>query len=206
MKYWVVLGLLAGTLEITAFASEAKPKPETFDFSFSGGTPAALVAALERATGTKPNVLVPPRLAQTRLPKMELRDVSVESVFMALSLLTSDEGRLRWTSLKNNVWVLQSAPQALRTQVFYVGDLLQKFKIDDLNTAILTAWKLDGNDVQPELKYHQETQLLLARADAHQLSLVNELLTELRRALPPALPRLPSRYTAPAPTAPNPNN
>ncbi len=205
MKYWVVLGLLAGTLEITAFASEAKPKSETFDFSFSGGTPAALVAALERATGTKPNVLVPPRLAQTRLPKMELHNVTVNNVFVALNLLTSDEAPIRWLP-SDNVWVLQSKPQSLRTQVFYVGDLLQKFKIDDLNTAILTAWKLDGNDVQPELKYHQETQLLLARADAHQLSLVNELLTELRRALPPALPRLPSRYTAPAPAAPNPNN
>ena len=191
MKPYLLLGILAGALGTAAYASDAKPKAETFDLSFAGGTPAELVEAISRASGAKPNVLVSPRLAKTVLPKMELHSVTVNSVFVALNLLTAVEGSARWTASENNVWVLQSRSVDRRTQIYYVGDLLQKFKIEDLNTAIAIAWKMDGNEAQAELKYHQDTQLLLARADERQLRLVTELLTELRRAVTPA-PTAPS--------------
>ena len=90
---------------------------------------------------------------------------------------------LQWFPV-DNVWILQSGSDRRSSQVFYVGHLLSKFKVEDITTAIQTTWKLAGKDSKTELKYHQDTQLLIALANKPQLETVTEVLRELQREFP----------------------
>ena len=84
-----------------------------------------------------------------------------------------------------NLWVLARVPDTRKTQAFYVGHLLKKFKIDDITTAVQTTWQLGGKDAKSELKYHQDTQLLIALGNTEQLSTAAEVLAQLKLAIEP---------------------
>jgi len=86
---------------------------------------------------------------------------------------------------KPNVWVLARAPDPRKTQAFYVGHLLKKFKVGDITTAVQTTWQLGGKDAKTELKYHQDTQLLIALGNPEQLSTAAEVLAQLKLAIEP---------------------
>ena len=184
-----MLALVVG-LSALAHAADAEPKVAgsgLFDLSFAGGPPQKLVSEMERAGGLKLNVLIPPELADARMPPMELRSVSVVDVLDSLNRLSRDS--IQWiptgVSAGGKVWVLARAPDTRKTQAFYVGHLLKKFKIDDITTAVQTSWQLGGKDAKSELKYHQDTQLLIALGNTEQLSTAAEVLAQLRLAIEP---------------------
>ena len=178
-----MLGLALSLLLATAQGAEVGAKGETFDLTFHGGPPAKLVEAIEKASGQKLNVLLPPNLSASVIPRMELRSVSVTTVFSSLNRVLVPDESLQWFPV-DNVWILQSGSDRRSSQVFYVGHLLSKFKVEDITTAIQTTWKLAGKDSKTELKYHQDTQLLIALANKPQLETVVEVLRELQRAFP----------------------
>jgi hypothetical protein len=190
MKRMIQATMLALMLGFSALAhaadAEAKAAdPFLFDLSFAGGTPQKLVSEMERASGLTLNILIPPELADARMPPMELRSVWVMDVFESLDLLSRDS--MRWIRIgrKPNFWVLARAPDTRKTQAFYVGHLLNKFKIDDITTAIQTTWQLGGKDAKSELKYHQDTQLLIALGSPEQLGTAAEVLAQLKLAIEP---------------------
>ena len=187
-----MLALMVGWSAL-AHAADAEVKVEgsrLFDLSFAGGTPQKLVSEMERASGSKLNVLIPPELADARILPMELRSVNAQDVFDSLGLVSRDT--MRWIRTGGsgggnpNLWVLARQPDNRKTQSFYVGHLLKKFKIDDITTAVKTTWQLGGKDARTELKYHQDTQLLIALGSVDQLSTAAEVLGQLRLAIEPA--------------------
>jgi len=182
----IILALMLVQLSASVHAADAEAKREDgrvpFNLSFAGGTPQNLVSEMEKAGGSKLNVLIPAEVADIKIPPMELRSVSVQGVFEALNLLTSDS--MRWFA-NGNVWVLTRRPDSRKTQAFYVGHLLKKFKIDDVTTAVQTTWRLGGKDAKAELKYHQDTQLLIALGHPEQLSTAAEVLAQLKLAIEP---------------------
>jgi hypothetical protein len=187
-----MLALMVGWSAL-AHAADAEDKAASsgpFDLSFAGGTPQKLVSEMERAGGLKLNVLVPSELTDARIPPMELRSVNVQDVFDSLDLLSRDS--MRWIRTggsgggKPNLWVLARVPDTRKTQAFYVGHLLNKFKIDDITTAVQTTWQLGGKDAKSELKYHQDTQLLIALGSPAQLSTAAEVLAQLKLAIEPS--------------------
>jgi len=186
-----MLALMVG-LSALAHAADAEAKPAgsgLFDLSFAGGTPQKLVSEMEKASGLKLNVLIPPELADVRMQPMELRSVYVEDVLDSLNRLSPDS--VRWIRSavsaggKSQVWVLARAPDNRKTQAFYVGHLLNKFKIGDITTAVQTTWQLGGKDARTELKYHQDTQLLIALGSPEQLITAAEVLAQLKLAIEP---------------------
>jgi len=189
-----MLGLAVSFLFVAAQAAEVVADPfgakaETFDLTFPGGSPAKLVEAIEKASGQKLNVLLPTNLSSSVIPRMELRSVNATIVFNSLNVVLTQDENVRWLPV-NNVWILQSGSDRRSSQVFYVGHLLSKFKVEDITTAIQTTWKLAGKDSKAELKYHQDTQLLIALANKPQLETVSEVLRELQRAFPDKEPHL----------------
>ncbi len=75
-------------------------------------------------------------------------------------------------------------PKPKQSQFFDVSGLLgEKLSIDDITTAIRTAWgaaATEGDEPPMEaLKFHQETQLLIATGSPEQLEAVNNLLALL---------------------------
>jgi len=194
MKRMIQATMLALMVGLSAMAQGADAESQAagsglFDLSFGGGTPQKLVSEMERASGSKLNVLIPPELADTRILPMELRSVNVQDVLDSLNRLSP--GSMLWMRTavsaggKSTVWVLARQADNRKTQVFYVGHLLKKFKIDDITTAVKTTWQLGGKDAKTELKYHQDTQLLITLGSPEQLSTAAEVLAQLKLALEP---------------------
>lgn len=184
-------------LGLPGWAADPEPTVEPmfgrhqFELSFKGGSPRQLVEALTVASGSKPNVLVPPELADVQIPAFELRSVDVRGVFDSLNLLWRNS--MMWVrsssggggSPNAGVWVLSRGQDSRQAKAFYVGHLLRKFKIDDVTTAVRSTWELGGRASTAELKYHQDTQLLLALGAVDQLNSMSEVLAQLRLALEP---------------------
>ena len=55
-----------------------------FDLDFPGGTPEQLVRAIEKASGTPVNAIIPPAHAKVKLPPLKLKGVTVPKLFEAL--------------------------------------------------------------------------------------------------------------------------
>ena len=160
-------------------------RPPLFDLNFRGGTPDELAAAIGAASGKKPNLLLSPGAEKVTLPGLQLRSVTTAQVFNALNLIIRTERDVVFTSTASSevggetIWTMLYATRPGKAcKVFYVGDLLQKYKIEDVTTAIQSVWKMQG--AEGELKFHQDTQLLIACA-AHppQLNIISEILAEL---------------------------
>jgi len=85
-------------------------------------------------------------MAAARFPAVDLRSVTVETVFNALSRISDRYETGLWGNV-NNVWILQPAPDNWKTKVFYVGHLLGQLRIDDLTTAIRSTWQLADEEL-----------------------------------------------------------
>jgi hypothetical protein len=194
----MALALILGSLPLSLPAADTNETAKKFDMSFPGGPPAALVRALEKASDTQVNAIIAPGVAELALPKMELRSVDVKAVFDAANILLRPQAAGQWVAVGNSsVWILLSAQSpSSRTQVHYVGQLLNKFKIDDITTAIQTAWQMGDKKVNAELKYHQDTQLLIALGTSGQLETMEAVIKQLTVAL--AAPASPPAELKPA--------
>ena len=174
-------------VELNAQPVEQRP---WFNLDFKGGTPQELVAAMRVAfekTMVEPpaiNIVVPDNLTNREVPSIQLRKVDAGTVFEMLNGIWRSEG-LQWVRAGENVWVLHGVPDRRKTRAFYVGDLLKKFKINDVTTAVMTTWEFGGAGKawKPDLKYHQETNMLIALAEKEQLDTVTEVLAQLRMAV-----------------------
>lgn len=60
------------------------PALTKFNLDFPGGTPKALVAAIEKAMGKPLNVIIPDEFADTKLPALKMSNVDVPQLFNAL--------------------------------------------------------------------------------------------------------------------------
>jgi hypothetical protein len=174
----------------------AAPAPSaelpTFTIDFPGGTPGDLVEQMAKATGSRPNMIIPAYVADVQIPKFKLQNVTVSQVFDAMNMVADDKGslNLRWISEgakgdNNRNWTLAKAPGKPKVetcQVTFIGNLLDSFQLDDINAAIRTAWEMLGKSSTPSLKFHKETRLLIAKGSEEELKLVFDVLKSLDQA------------------------
>src|SRR6266536_6596664 len=64
--------------------SDPEASATRFDLDFPGGTPAQLVAAIEKASSIRVNVVIPTEHAAVQLPSLKMKSVTVQQLFMAL--------------------------------------------------------------------------------------------------------------------------
>jgi hypothetical protein len=173
------------TVAVGGPASEAA----VYNLDFPGGSPEELIEQMTKASGTRPNVIIPSFGAEVQLPKFKLQNVNSGQVFSALNLVSDDRG-LRWIGEgpqdgAHRVWTLIKAtpkPKAETCQVVFIGHLLTAFQLDDINAAIRTAWEMSGKTSGPSLKFHKETKLLIAKGTEDELKLAMEVLKALEQA------------------------
>jgi hypothetical protein len=163
----------------------------TFNLDFPGGTPGALIEQLAKASGSRPNVIIPEYVADLQLPRFKLQNVNIPQVFDALNMVSDEKGSiyLRWMSEgpkgdSNAVWTLAKAPvKKFETcQVTFIGNLLDAFQLEDINAAIRTSWDMLGKSSSPSLKFHRETKLLIAKGNEEELKLMVDVLRSLEQA------------------------
>jgi len=158
-----------------------------FDISFPGGTLEEFIEAVGKAVAAhvrnapKPNLILPADARSVRMPKLELRSVDMKTLIAATTMLLQPE-HMWQPAGGNSTWVLITRADVRKTQAYYVGHLLKKFKVADITTALETVWQM-GSNAKTELKYHEDTQMLIVRADRSQIEMAENVLTQLRDSL-----------------------
>ena len=112
-----------------------------------------------------------------------------------------------------SVWVFSSKRAVpppdqvmVKTRFYQLQRYLEQNSIEDITTAIQTAWKMmaanksaPNKNATTELKFHKETGLLIAVGDVAQVQVIDDVLTALRPDLAVYL------KSGEAPRKPNPN-
>jgi hypothetical protein len=62
-----------------------------------------------------------------------------------------------------------------------------------VTTAVQAGWKMLGEKETPQLNFHEETKLLIAVGEPTKLELIDSVLAELGKALPPGAMRVPDK-------------
>lgn len=186
-----------------ALVPTGQPKPALteFDLDFPGGTPAQLVAAIEKALSRPLNAIIQPEDGGRRLPPLKMSRVTVPKLFQALT--SASTNRTQWLtpniSIQTSMGFLTSGgpENASETSVwtFFVQEsrppvecrfylltpyLTKNLTVDDVTTAIQTAWKLRGDSPVPVINFHKETQLLIAVGEGWRLDTIDAVLKALK--------------------------
>jgi hypothetical protein len=74
------------------------------------------------------------------------------------------------------------APVVTKTSRFYALTpyLEQGLKVEDITTAVQTAWKMLGEKETPSISFHKETKLLIAVGEPSKLETIDAVLAALR--------------------------
>ena len=199
----------------TTFGGSPRQEERKFDLDFPGGTPQQLVTAVEKATGEPLNVIIPEQDREVELPALKMRQVSVTDLFAAMeqssrrtemiitgTYILGGEARSQYSQFEastgfrkiGGVWVFTNKRPSLppdlmlsKTRFYLLEPYLPQNKVEDITTAIQTAWKMmaenklaPNNNATTELKFHKETGLLIAVGDAAQVQVIDDVLNALR--------------------------
>jgi hypothetical protein len=196
-------------------ASSPAQEPEfrIKEIYFKGGTPEELVKALRDAifqTDSKKvlNVLISPEMKRVMIPPFSLQNVTLSDVFQALNNVSDNAKSGQWqlSGSSEPIWVLnpvsaggidpltglpvgmggfRAPKEPMSCEVYPVAGYLTALKIDDITTAIQTAWNLipNGGEQTGTLKFHKDTELLIAVGTAQQLALIKSVLSSLRQGM-----------------------
>jgi hypothetical protein len=189
--------------------SGSAPALTKFNLDFPGGPPELLVKAIEKATGKPLNVIIQDDDRNANLPPLKMNNVDVEQLFMALSdgssrtvyvthgnQMSIDHSqytfRTRDANLSDDsIWYLtvispHFPPDPKVCRFYSLASYLDRgFTVDDITTAIHTAWNLEGASGNgtpepiPQLFFHKETSLLIAVGDSEKLQVVQDALDAL---------------------------
>jgi hypothetical protein len=151
-----------------------------------------LPEVLDRALGRQINLIVPPDSSHIMLPPLKLHQVTIPELFEALEIASTPAGTndplYTFQATVGNVWVfktLNPTPQAAASpatvsQVFPLEPYLNTLTVEDITTAIQTVAELAvGAEGRPNLKYHEETKLLIASGSPSALRPIESVLTAL---------------------------
>jgi hypothetical protein len=58
------------------------------------------------------------------------------------------------------------------------------YKVDDITTAIRTAWKMLGVARPPEISYHKDTRVLIVVGEADKIRVIDNVLKQLSQGKP----------------------
>jgi hypothetical protein len=207
LSAWLSVAAVAAADSAVAVPSAALPpvapaKPEPlvrFSVKFPGGTPQELRLAIAQASGKPCNLIVAPTV-NTRIPPLELANVTVPELFNALrESSTAIERTAEGNCIRvipcnfhtasapvtdQSIWYLSldeqtALAQSARICRFYsLAHYLKDYTIDDITTALVTAWGLDGVE-KPNMTFHKETNLLIVVGNIERHSTISQALMEL---------------------------
>ena len=173
--------------------------PLRFDLDFKGGSIRALFDAIGAARGKPVNVYLPREAESISVAPFRVSGVTVTEILDAVSssggsqIYGNAKERLFHYSLTSAaesspdsaVWTVKvedfSTPTESVCHVYSLSPYLESnLSVDDITTAIRTAWKmLNYTPSTVNLSYHRETKLLIAVAPEEELKAVEQVLAAL---------------------------
>jgi hypothetical protein len=110
------------------------------------------------------------------------------------SVMTLTYGfRTEGTPNENSIWYFyreklpetSATPPRAACRFYQLSPYLDAgYKVEDITTAITTAWDMLGTAPRPHMKYHKDTKLLIAVGEADKLQMIDEALGQLSRGSP----------------------
>lgn len=179
------------------FAANQADGPQTLSLNFAGGTALEYIDALRKAMPNA-NIVVLGELARVNMLPVQLNAVDLESALRLLDQLPQAQGDLAVKVRVENVRTSQDVPDVfavsaevrgrgqgegpMQTAVISMADVLgENLKPADALTAIQTALELLGSESEPaRIKFHEETGLLIARGNPHQMECIGQVMSQLR--------------------------
>jgi hypothetical protein len=188
-------------------ASGGDSTPKSITIDFPGGPASALVAALaksDRESGF--NVIGEKADLAIELPAFSVRNADPNALAYALNGILQPRGYVLAPSVRTaiaqaNVFTLRKqSPYEMDhraqgdLQSFQLAPYLTNQSVDDIVSAIRTAWELDPARAPTalRLKFHPPTGILLVSAPRDGIAIVMTVLKELRRSDSPN-PKSPDR-------------
>jgi len=193
-----------------------------FNLDFGGGTPQQLVEAIQKATGEPLNVIIPEQDKEVALPALKMRQVTVDDLFVAMEqssrrmeiqvtgtyFSSPVNAHSQYTQIETSygfrkvgsVWIFSNKKAnpppdqvLVRTRFYQLDPYLGQHTVEDITTAIKTAWTMMTKNnlaanrpgVGTELKFHKETGLLIAVGDTQQVQVIDDVLAALGPGLAP---------------------
>jgi hypothetical protein len=195
-------------------SESGKSETTRFDLDFPGGTARELVDAMSKARGTQVNVVIGKLNDRVMLPPVRVHNATTADIFHAIATATTHETPVfgsdhtvhnqvvesqfipagdavsddaTWSFVSND-WgsttIAETEPPHELRDFQLRNYLSDKLTVEDITTAIRTGWDMQGVKVQPVLKYHKETGILIVAGDPKLLDQIPKVLAELPHAAP----------------------
>ncbi len=178
-----------------------KPALPVIDLSFPGGTVLDYVAAVRKAN-PEANIVTDPEAALIPMPAVALRRVTVPAALAVLRNRSVNDGRTVVELSVEEVPVFspeerptyqvqartsgagRAPPPNRSTKVWTVSSLL----VGDLTSrkllsAVETAVEVVGSDPRPDVRFHEDTGLVIARGSPDQIAAIAEVIDQLTESL-----------------------
>jgi hypothetical protein len=175
----------AQTEEEAKILSRKAPLFQKIDVDFEGGTIGQFIKAIQEQSNVTPNVIVSAEAAELSLPPISLRSADVGNVLMALEDLYMVDGcRIEVSASSEDVLTISALMQRPRdpnmARAFNVKPLIdQGLNIDDIVTSVNTALSMQSSRASTQLKYHEETNLIIAAGPREEVSTVETIVYTL---------------------------
>ena len=191
-----------------AAPAEQKSLPR-FNLDFPGGTPRDLVNAIEKALSWpqphRLNVIIPEDCGQLKIPTIKVENVTLPQLFAAVTSASkkmqshqfgnyteySYGFRTEGDPTESSIWTFyqykapESPPVSPACKFYQLSPFLDAgYKVEDITTAIETAWKMLEVANPPQIKYHKDTKLLIAVGAPDNLRMIDDALQQLSKASP----------------------
>ncbi len=193
---WIAPVLLLATT-LTA-QDTARERSLLIDVTFKGGTAAEYVTVVRRAADAGFNIMVAPEATEVRMPPVTLLQVSPASAVKLLEGRTLDRpGRLIRLSLESIHpritgerqtfqlhAVVGAATRVAAAHVWTVQSLLDNdYSSEAVLSAVEMALDVLGSATKLDVRFHEDTGLLIATGDEGQIETIDEVIDRLRDAV-----------------------
>ncbi len=184
-----LLALLAAPLQAQVPPKEEPKKPPQseapVDVDFAGGTVAEFVAALNASAGKELNVVVSPEAAALKVSAISVRAVPLCQVldvasFMNREISSISRGEVLLVVKKEDGGPPSfGMPRSRTVRAFNIAEHLERYKVEDVVTAVETVCEMLARGHKGEVKYHAETKLLIAAGTPDEIAAIDQTLEQL---------------------------
>jgi len=194
-------GLASGLVLAAAVlpATAQSTNPDTLiSLQFRGGTATEYLAAVRRVAGDQFNVIIAPEAGEVSVPVLELTRVSPSSAVRLLDGLAEERPghavRLtinevpRETPAEQPTYLVRaqvrSAARSHEVHVWTVQSLLDHgYTSEAVISAIELGLAVVGSPEPPDVRFHEDTGLIIATGEKRQLDTIEQVVSSLRVAI-----------------------
>lgn len=182
-----------GTLSVSAQPKRPLPvrpkttqtNPDLYDVVFPGGTLESLIQMIFEQNQRPANVVLEENVKGVIVPPLQLQGVRMAS--LAETLDYSMGSQLDYRKADNLIAFYHRRVDAY-VSIYNIQHLIEQedpslaYSLNDVTTAIQTAWQMYDYKQDPQMKVHEATFLIIVQATKGEHQIVHDVLSRLTKA------------------------